>query len=858
MQRLRLLPALAAVLLAATLLTAESWLPGQLFAPLTLDDFPGWSAGRPSGELVGHPHPNWTMSDVLHLLVPGLVVTREALGRGELPLWDPGQALGLPHLDQVHYSVLYPPAWIPLALGLRGLGWLAWLHLLVAGVGTLLYLNALGRSVVAAATGALAFACSAWITARLHAFPVVGAAVWLPWVLYGLERGAQQGLGRHHVLAAAALGLSLLAGFPQVTLLVGGVAVLVELGRALSRREGALRRGGLAAGALALGGALAAVQVLPTLDYMSSESARADQDPAALAAEGLELPLLSHLIAPDYYADAGLAGPHPVALGALDQATLPVMVNRPEVSMGVGVAGLLLALLSMLFGRTWVSRTWTGLVLAVFVLLLWPTAFELAASWLPPLRFGNPKRLLLLSTFGLAVLAAGGVDLLRREHLRFTSSGWILALVATAWAVLLLVGVPSSSTSEDIDSWAVSLGRQHGLAVQDAQQVYEAVPIAPEAFARAGGTATRSALVALAVSLAAVVLFRPRATRTQQGWTSHARQAPVLLAGVVGLELVVVALPLLRPAPEAGLAFDPTSIDGLQPPPLVDLVAATAPDPRVPARLARVGDEPAFLRPNFPEAFGLRDLQAYAPMVPARVQELVEALAPGAALSGSAIGGLHDAEELASPLLDMLGVSAVLTQDATLQAEGWLDAGVVGHVRVLANDEVLPPAWCVADQLEVVVAENRLKRLTAPDFDPLAEVILERAVELPGGSLDEPVEDSQEDPLPEPLGCRAVRVEGYRPGSMEFAVGPGPACLLVVAETWHPAWVARVGDRELRPLTADHAIMAVPLPAGSGARVELSFAPDRHLTGALVSGLALLAGLALLVLSLRRRPEPPA
>ena len=130
-----MVPAVAVVFLTALLLVGESFLPGRVMLPLAPDDFPAWAEGSDPADLRGHPHPNYNMSDVLHLLVPGLATTAEAYQRDVLPLWDPSQALGVPHLHQVHYGVLYPPAWLPLGLGLQGLGVLAMVHLLVAGFG---------------------------------------------------------------------------------------------------------------------------------------------------------------------------------------------------------------------------------------------------------------------------------------------------------------------------------------------------------------------------------------------------------------------------------------------------------------------------------------------------------------------------------------------------------------------------------------------------------------------------------------------------------------------------------------------------------------------------------------------------
>ena len=79
-------PAVAVVLLAALLLVGESLLPGRLFLPLQPDDFPEWAVGADARRLQPHPHPDWCMSDVLHLLVPELAVTQRAAQHGELPV----------------------------------------------------------------------------------------------------------------------------------------------------------------------------------------------------------------------------------------------------------------------------------------------------------------------------------------------------------------------------------------------------------------------------------------------------------------------------------------------------------------------------------------------------------------------------------------------------------------------------------------------------------------------------------------------------------------------------------------------------------------------------------------------------
>ena len=847
------LAGLGILALVAALLVAEGLIPGRALLPLTPDDFPTWAAGRSSEELRTHPHPNWCMSDVLHLFLPGLATTRAAWDRGELPLWDPTQALGVPHIDQVHYAVYYPPAWLALVLGLPGLGLMAWLHLVAAAGGMLFYLRALKRTPAAAMVGALAFAFSAWMTARVHAFPVVGAAVWLPWILWGLQVGAAEGRRLGHVVAALATALSLLAGMPQITMLALLLVGVVELVRFLvtlrSEAKRALLSGGQAALALVLGGLLAAPQWVPTRDYMENYSARQQQTPEALATEALEPVMLAHLVAPDYYATAGLPGRHPLAMRDSVQARQnPVGLNRAETSLGIGVLGLLLALGAMIFGRQWTTRTYAGVAIVVLLLLFWPPALVGAARVLTPLQYGSPRRLLLLSTFALSVLAAGGLDLMRLQRLRTVAACWVASLAATAYGLVLLVGVPSTEESLDVDNWATSLAAEMGLGDVGLDAIYAVVP--PESFAAAADAATRSAVVAFAAALAGLLLFRPRSVPSERGWSARVESVPGLIPLLMTAELFLAAWPMLRAAPTDGVTTEPGRIDRLRVPALASaargVVADAETEPVVPPRVWRTGNEPSWLRPNFAGLFGLHDVQAYAPMLPLRTAELLEAVAPGTHLSGSILGGVLDGQQLSRPAVDMLGVDAVFTDDPALLPEGFEEREQVGSVRVLANTEALPRAHVVQRVHVVPFRGRRLARLAELDFDPRSTAVLgERPADLPGVQVFESGEGGEPvvlPPLPADAAAREATMIEYGPGRMRLQVAAGPPGLLVVSESHHDGWRARVAGREVTPLVANHALLGVPLATAEAVEVELVFEPAAQDTG-LMLGLAGLAGL---------------
>jgi len=721
-----------AVLLLAGGLVGFGLMPGQAFVPLLPEDFPAWQVGRAPEELAGHPHPNYTMSDVLHLLVPGLQTTRRALDDGRLPLWDPSQALGLPHLAQVHYGVFYPPTWLFHALGVRGLGFMAFVHLALAGLGMLLYVRALGRSSVAGMVAALAFAGCAWVTARLHAFPLVGAAIWAPWILWGLER-AHQGHGpRFRVAAAVALALSIFAGHPQTTAWVVVMVVYLEVVRALvalRAREPALRPA-LGAVLTLLGGVLLATpQLVPTLAYLRGESLRATVTADAVVAERLEPPLLWHLLTPDRYADASLppVPPHPLALRDLDQAQRPSAANRAEVSMSVGVVPLALAVIAILLGRGWRARAYALLVLGVFAVLAYEPLLRPLAETVPLLRYGNPKRLLLVTSFGLCVLAAAGVDMVRRPRLSVAVTGWIVAVATTILAVVARVTVPRTDESA-LRAWADAIVERVPVAT-GRQQVFEMIP--ETLFEHVADVAASSANLAIVMGALAVVMLRPRRHHTEQGWRLLAQRLPGVLPLLVVVELWMSGFPLLRSAPvdEDGW-LDPAS--GLpRTPPLAQTAQLVETGPSQPVRLARYGVGAPYLRPNFPSLFALQDVQCYAPMAPARSVELLRAIEPTLTADGSSIHGFTRPGSLAAPMLDLLGVSVVLTEDAALETEGYREVATHGPVRVLANEQARPRAVLVDGREVVPDAEARLARLGESGFDPFETILLAREPRSP-------------------------------------------------------------------------------------------------------------------------------
>ncbi|MFQ5613658.1 MAG: YfhO family protein [Anaerolineae bacterium] len=215
------------------------------------------------------------------------------LGAGRLPLWNPYAYSGSPFWADVQAAVFYPPSLLTLALsGLAGgfslfaLELEAIAHFWLAAAFAYLFLRRVTQHRLAGVVGALVFTFSGYLTGYpSQQLAILEADVWLPLVLFFIDRAwLRRAPGRPARfrtrarradlwLGGLAWGLAVLAGHPQSAMLVGytftAYTVFLWLfGGAKSNRPGARAALGRWLLVVALGFALAAIQLLPALEYL--------------------------------------------------------------------------------------------------------------------------------------------------------------------------------------------------------------------------------------------------------------------------------------------------------------------------------------------------------------------------------------------------------------------------------------------------------------------------------------------------------------------------------------------------------------------------------------------------------------
>jgi hypothetical protein len=247
-------------------------------------------------------------SDLLAEHIPAKrFLVRSYQATGELPLWCPYSFAGSAFVHDPQVAMFYPPHWIlflfPEESVGAGLSWLIVLHVIVAGWGT--YACARGQRLGMAA--ALVAACGymfagKWMLHLLAAghYITVGLA-WLPWVLLLLEGALRRGSFRWATAAGVVFGLVVLGTHPQWTFYAGLFLALWTLGTALEGADvfgeeacawrqvvaAVARWAGYGAWAAALAVALAAVQLLPTLEAAALSTRAGGVAPDEILAGGV-------------------------------------------------------------------------------------------------------------------------------------------------------------------------------------------------------------------------------------------------------------------------------------------------------------------------------------------------------------------------------------------------------------------------------------------------------------------------------------------------------------------------------------------------------------------------------------------
>lgn len=694
-------------------------------------------------------------------VLPGMMRMRQMLAEGVMPWWDGNQLIGYPLAGNIPYPLWSPLTWPGLAVDpISAMDVTLWLHTAVAAWLAWRATRLFGvRSSLAWVAG-VGFALSTWMITRWHLPQIQHTSTWWPALLCASEWWRRRAWARGVAEGGLALGLSMSSGFPQVAVaLAGGWGLWSLLDRDLRRPRALL--------CLAAAGVVAGCLAAPA--FVTAASAYA---PSLRATEATRAATSNQALPPSALAGAAL----PEAFGLPSDFSLPetspaatmddyfpqrvswtddLQDNVVENALYPGALVLLLLLASL---RSAVdARARALLVVSLLPLvaaLVWPIVPGAEA-----LGAGNIKRVLVLWAGGLPFIAALVLEAVASERTRIPALG-----------SAVLIGVVA------LVPFGITFFDEPG-AVDYADRLWGHV----------------GAQVAWMV-LGLVALMR----------LSAEHRVSLLVPAVVLAADLSWHATRFNPFPLQEQAFPRTTV-------VAELVDAAGD-----ARVAVLG-APNLAPPTATTLHGVRSVHGAAPMVSARVVELLGLIEPALVdpRDPRIVEPFEDLASLEHPLLDRLGVGLVVHGDAALveaMPERTAFASDVAVLAGLRRDGAYPGAWTTRHVRSLPEREERLAALGAVGGLGPAEVVVE--VLLDGLGIDAVVETAPE---------AASRVDV--PNGIRVEVEPDEAPrLLVVSEAWDPGWSATVDGRATEVLVVDHALMGVVVPAGAR-RVALLYEP---------------------------------
>lgn len=713
--------------------------------------------------------------DALRQLYPFKTLAMETLKTGRWPLWNSYNGTGMPLWATMHVGFLnpfnlffffFPP-------------YLAWSFLIILQPILLalffyLYARQISLSFWGALFGGIVLATSGFVISRLVYGEYLYVFMWLPLLLFLIEKFFK---GKKWPICVIPFVIFLLigSGHPQIAIYVLG-SVFVYGFFCLRNLKKIL----LFAASFLGGLGLAAIQLIPTFELWQ-HSALGKQT-SLFIFERFLMPF-SHLITlliPNFFGNPGTYN----FWGTVDYI---------ETVMYIGSGAFFFALLGLCFvKKNW--RYWYFLLM-IFVSLLVsfesPFSHFLARLSLPFLSTSVPTRIFGLSTFALAVLAAGGLDgWLKNKKILNQKIKRLLFFLAFFWLVII------------------------GKVVFS---FFKRIPCSGQEIIPCWRVAIRNSFLAFIVFLCTFGLFI-----LKKRWFKK----KYILAALILLLTTFFNLYLAR----RFLPFSPK--ESFYPDnELILVLKELQKDKKY--RFWSVGE--GRIKTNLATAFGIYSPEYYDPLYNRRYGEFVSFINSG----NPDLFERSDVEivdEIGDEELNFRrrkGLALLSVKNVLLKKKPLLSSEEPNYQeefcqkiiwtnnfwRICEQEEILPRFFLIGNYEVIDKKEKIFSRLFDKNFNPRFKVILEEFLGPVG------IKEAKQ---------ASMQLLNANGGEFEFKIKSDESQLLVVGENYFPGWQAFVDGKKEKVFRANYTFMAVFVPQGEH-EVRLIYQPKSFLLGAWIS-----------------------
>lgn len=376
--------------------------------------------------------------------VPIRVAVANLIRAGYVPLWNPYIFSGMPLFGSSQAGVLFPLNWFylafspPLATNLMMLS-----SYMLAALGAYLYARRSGSNIAGAALTSIVWQWSGFLIGQIGHTNILHTAALLPWLLWAVDGYGASGKRGRGLLLTVLVAVQVFAGHQQTfvyALIVTAVyaTVMWRVNYSSNPPTTAYLRSLFF---IAAGLALAAVQILPTLELLRN-SLRSEASYDFFTSFSLPPRFLWTFFAP-YVVGGGD--------GQLFRAPYVGPAFYAEYVGYVGLGTIALASLAIVLKRDARTKFWGVVALAGIILALGryaPFGFYKLIYAVPVLNlFRVPARHLMEVEFALAVLAGRGLTAITEARDRAKTLRWVLvtgAVVFVLTCLAITVGRPAN------------------------------------------------------------------------------------------------------------------------------------------------------------------------------------------------------------------------------------------------------------------------------------------------------------------------------------------------------------------------------------------------------------------------------